>query len=392
MATAKTKRLLAAGQRARILVVDDSLVMRQLIIKALQGESCLEVVGTAQNGREAVEKVAALAPDAVTMDIEMPEMDGLKALQKIRQCSPQVRVVMLSCMTEHGSSATFEALALGADAYVTKQKGSKPGEDSTANLRAELAPKIKQFFVFTGTDESRPSKSAPEAEPVKVPPAVDLARHRKGPPTSPNFNPRILVIGISTGGPAALARIVPDIPADFPLPILIVQHMPAPFTRTLAERLQESSPLCVREAQNGETINPGCILIAPGDYHMRVRLVSGEKRPRIALDQGQPENSCRPAVDALFESVASIYGGSTIAAVLTGMGRDGLRGARLLNSAGAMILAQDENTSTVWGMPRAVTDANLAHAVLPLEMIVPHILKSIQSHTIAIQFQPRGVR
>jgi two-component system chemotaxis response regulator CheB len=371
MAGAKSKRILEAGRRARVLVVDDSIVMRRLVTLALETDPWLEVVGTAQNGKEALERLTKLSPDVVTMDIEMPEMDGIEALRRMRQLSPQIRVVVLSRHTERGASATLEALAVGADDYVTKVGAGKSVEDSTASLSAELAPKIRQFFSFSGTVEPRPAAiAAPKPEPptLKTEPVFRAA----------TFIPRIVVIGISTGGPTALARILPQIPSDFRLPILIVQHMPALFTKLLCERLQERTRIPVREALDGELVQAGSILVAPGDYHMRVELPTGERQPRIVLDQGPPENSCRPAVDVLFESIAKLYGGATIAAILTGMGHDGLRGAKLLRNAGATILAQDEETSAVWGMPRAIAEAKIADAVLPLEEIVPRILKHSQ--------------
>jgi two-component system chemotaxis response regulator CheB len=371
MAGAKSKRILEAGRRARVLVVDDSIVMRRLVTLALETDPWLEVVGTAQNGKEALERLTKLSPDVVTMDIEMPEMNGIEALRRMRQLSPQIRVVVLSRHTERGASATLEALAVGADDYVTKVGAGKSVEDSTASLSAELAPKIRQFFSFSGTVEPRPAAiAAPKPEPptLKTEPVFRAAA----------FIPRIVVIGISTGGPTALARILPQIPSDFRLPILIVQHMPALFTKLLCERLQERTRIPVREALDGEPVQAGSILVAPGDYHMRVELPTGERQPRIVLDQGPPENSCRPAVDVLFESIAKLYGGATIAAILTGMGHDGLRGAKLLRNAGATILAQDEETSAVWGMPRAIAEAKIADAVLPLEEIVPRILKHSQ--------------
>jgi two-component system chemotaxis response regulator CheB len=381
MPGSKKKRILEAGRRARVLVVDDSPVMRRLVALALESEPWLEIVGTAQNGKEALERVSKLAPDVVTLDIEMPEMDGLEALKHLRQQAQMVRVVILSKHTERGASATLEALSLGADDYVTKMPPGKSVEDSTTKLRAELAPKIKQFFAFPGDVEPAapqpPERAA--APPAQKLEALKLEPLKLEPLVRPaSIVPRIVVIGISTGGPTALGRILPQLPGDFGLPILIVQHMPALFTKLLCERLQERSKICVREAVEGEAVKAGAILVAPGDYHMRVELPSGSRQPRIALDQGPLENSCRPAVDCLFESVSKVYGGATIAAILTGMGQDGLRGAKMLRNSGATILAQDEETSAVWGMPRAIAEAKIADAVLPLDDIIPQILRSCQ--------------
>jgi len=378
MPGSKSKRILEAGRRVRVLVVDDSLVTRRLVTLALESEPWLEIVGTAENGKEALERVTMLAPDVVTMDIEMPEMDGMEALRHLRQQAPLVRVVILSKHTERGASATLEALALGADDYVTKMGPGKTVQDSTVKLRAELAPKIKQFFAFPGGVEPRPA-APPLPERAAAIPAMKIAPVKIEALVRPaSYVPRVVVIGISTGGPAALARILPQLPGDFGLPILIVQHMPALFTKLLCERLQERSKISVREAVDGEAVKAGSILVAPGDYHMRVELASGDRQPRIALDQGPPENSCRPAVDCLFESVSKVYGGATVAAILTGMGQDGLRGAKLLRNSGATIIAQDEETSAVWGMPRAVAEAKIADAVLPLDEIIPQILMSCQ--------------
>jgi two-component system chemotaxis response regulator CheB len=385
MAVAKLKRILEAGRRARVLVVDDSTVVRRLITMALQGDPCLEVVGTATNGKEALEQLAKLAPDVVTLDIEMPEMDGLEALRHIRKLSPQIRVVMLSTLTERGAAVTLEALALGADDYTTKQVDGRSVEESTAKLRAELCPKIRQFFSFPAPNSANGSVSPPARSTNTSTEPTLISRSQRPSKTIP----QVVAIGISTGGPSALASIIPEVPEDFRLPILIVQHMPALFTKLLCERLQERSQLRVCEAAHGDVVRPGLILVAPGDYHMRVELVSGERHPRIALDQGPPQNSCRPAVDVLFESVANVYGGSALAAVLTGMGHDGLRGARLLKSAGAVVIAQDEKTSAVWGMPRALAEAKIADAILPLNEIIPYIVSSCQRLTTRFELRPQ---
>ena len=344
---AKVQKLLQPGQRIRVLIVDDSVVIRQLIKRALESDTVLEIVGVAANGSIALAKIAQLNPDVVTLDIEMPDDDGLETLRRIRRDHSEVRVIMFSTLTERGASATLEALALGADDYVTKSPN-----DSLGQLRGELVPKVKQFFAIP---ENREAKSA-------VAPSVTTASA-----------PAIVVLGISTGGPAALARLLPHFPADFPLPFLIVQHMPPLFTKLLADRLNETCALSVREAVDGALIEPGAVWIAPGDFHMRV-VAKGPEGARIKLDQGPPENSCRPAVDVLFASVAEVFGSKVLAAVLTGMGRDGRRGAALLKAKGASIIAQDEASSVVWGMPGSVVQDGLADVVLPLDEIHREII------------------
>ena len=343
-------------------MVDDSVVIRRLVTHALEREPGLEVVGFASNGSVALARIPQLNPDVITLDIEMPEMDGLETLRELRKHFPLIRVVMFSTLTDRGAAITLQALALGADDYVAKASNAGSLDRSMASLQAELIPKIKQFFVMPGASPA----AAPSAEaktPAKLPPPASVGRRK------------VLAIGTSTGGPNALGAVIPAIPADFPLPILIVQHMPPLFTRLLAERLQASSPLKVEEAQSGSKVTPGKVLIAPGDFHMQVRNGGGETV--IALDQSPPENSCRPAVDVLFRSVAEVYGGTAVSAVLTGMGQDGLRGVEALKARGAYVIAQDEASSVVWGMPGAVAGAGLADRVVPLDGVVPEILQQI---------------
>ncbi len=344
------------------MVVDDSVVIRRLVTHALEQEPSLEVVGFASNGSIALGRIPQLNPDVVTLDIEMPEMDGLETLRQLRKQYPLIRVVMFSTLTERGASITLQALALGADDYVTKASNAGSLERSMASLRSELIPKIKQFFLLPGETTQLPQPALVPAQNTVKAPVCLPARGRK-----------VLVIGVSTGGPNALSTIIPLFPADFPLPILIVQHMPPLFTRLLAERLQAITSLRVEEATDGSPILPGKILIAPGDYHMQVH--NGGGSALVALDQLAPENSCRPAVDVLFRSAAQVYGGAVISAVLTGMGQDGLRGVEALKAQGAYVIAQDERSSVVWGMPGAVVAAGLADCVASLETVVPEILK-----------------
>lgn len=357
------RKAILPGNRIRVLVVDDSVVIRRLVTHALEEDTALEVVGFASDGVIALARIPQLNPDVITLDIEMPEMDGLQLLRHIRKEYPQIRVVMFSTLTERGAAKTLEALALGADDYVAKAANVGSLDRSMAALRADLIPKIKQFFYMPKSEEPSLRRPMTQASIPKIPPLRAL-RERK-----------VLAVGVSTGGPTALGAIMPLLPADFPLPVVIVQHMPPLFTRLLAERLQTATSLRVEEASDGSPVLPGGVLIAPGDYHMQLRTHGAEIR--IALDQSPPENSCRPAVDVLFRSVGQVYGGAAISVILTGMGQDGLRGTEVLKAQGAFVIAQDESSSVVWGMPGAVVAAGLADRVVPLQAVVPEILTQI---------------
>jgi two-component system chemotaxis response regulator CheB len=349
-----------------VLVVDDSVVIRRLVCHALEEDPALEVVAVAANGAIAMSRIAQTNPDVITLDIEMPEMDGLEMLRRLRREGHNTRVVMFSTMTERGAAATLDALALGADDYVTKASNAGSLDVSMANLRQQLIPKIRQFFYFAPPRETQLSTPPPVIR-AQAPPLLPFKRV---------FSlARAVAIGVSTGGPAALGAIMPQFPTGFRLPIFIVQHMPPLFTRLLAERLDTLTSLTVTEAVAGERPEPGRVYVARGDYHMRA--VNGPNGVMIVTDQGPPENSCRPAVDVLFSSLAETYGGAVVAAVLTGMGQDGFRGAQRLKAQGAYILAQDEATSVVWGMPGAVVEGGAADEVVPLAQVVPAILKQV---------------
>jgi two-component system chemotaxis response regulator CheB len=362
------QRLLRSGERVRVMVVDDSVVIRRLVAQALEDDSMLEVVGTASNGAIGLQRISQFNPDVITLDIEMPDMDGLEMLRRVRREYPKVRIIMFSTLTEKGGAKTLEALTLGADDYVAKVSNEGSLDRSMIRLRDEMIPKIKQFF-------RQPTEDRPLATPETSITRSTVSSNWR--PTSVGKQetmwPRVVVIGVSTGGPTALGEILPKIPADFPLPILVVQHMPPLFTRLLAERLNSTCQMPVREAHHGCRVEPGQILIAPGDFHMK--LAHDGAAIGVRLDQSPRENSCRPAVDALFVSTAEVYGGAALAIILTGMGRDGLRGVEILKAKGAWILAQDETSSVVWGMPGAVVNAGLADRVLPLQQVAPEILR-----------------
>jgi two-component system chemotaxis response regulator CheB len=342
----------------RILIVDDSAVIRKVLTDGLAGDAALEVVGTAANGRIALAKIPQVHPDVITLDVEMPEMDGLETLAAIRKTYPKLPVIMFSTLTERGASTTLDALALGASDYVTKPSNTGSLEVTLRQLREQLIPRIKVLC------EIRPSVPVPRVvRPASQRSAVDFSRID------------VLAIGTSTGGPNALAELLPGIPASFPVPILIVQHMPPLFTRLLAGRLNQRSGLTIREGAAGEVLRAGEAWIAPGDFHMTV-----EKKGAavvLALNQNQPENYCRPAVDPMFRSVAKLFGASALAVVLTGMGCDGTNGAQHIKERGGQVLVQDQASSIVWGMPGQIVSSGLADAIYPLSSMAGEISRRV---------------
>jgi two-component system chemotaxis response regulator CheB len=351
--------------KIRVLIVDDAVVVRRIVSDVLAADPDLEVVGTAANGRIALAKIPQVNPDVITLDVEMPEMDGLETLVEIRKLYPRLPVIMFSTLTERGAVTTLDALTLGASDYVTKPANVGSVAAAQQSLREQLVPKVKNLC-------GKPERCSP------VPLKVSQSFARSLPPTSPVRAAKpvdIVAIGVSTGGPNALAQVVPEFPADFPVPIVIVQHMPPVFTRLLAERLDAQSPLKISEAAFGDELRPGHIYLAPGNYHMIVKR-EGNKI-RMQTNQEPPENSCRPAVDVLFRSVADVYGAGSFGVVLTGMGQDGLRGCERIREVGGQNIAQDEASSVVWGMPGFVAKAGLADQVLPLKEIAAEIIRRV---------------
>jgi two-component system, chemotaxis family, protein-glutamate methylesterase/glutaminase len=352
-----------AGRRIRVLIVDDSMFIRNIVGRIFREEPAIEVVGTAVDGLDAIGKVGELKPDVVTLDVEMPRMTGLEAIKKIRAAWPPVKIVMLSTLTESGARVTIDALLNGANDYVSKTNPDGSNELPIPRLKHDLIAKVRQFFPGRA---AAPPTLVPNARPAPVlfVPAPTLRAMKRR---------RVVAIGVSTGGPSALSDVIPSLPANLPVPVLIVQHMPAMFTRILAERLNAVCPLNVREAADNMPVEPGSVLIAPGDYHMRVTRRGG--RECIALDQAAPENSCRPAVDVMFRSVNEVYGGASVAVILTGMGQDGYHAAQTLKASGAYVIAQNEASSVVWGMPGMVARAGLADAVVDLKLVASEIIR-----------------
>jgi two-component system chemotaxis response regulator CheB len=340
-------------ERVRVLVVDDSPVVRRFVERALSADPGLEVVGFADRGDRVVDAVERLRPDIVTLDVEMPGADGLEALAELRRLWPALPVLMFSSITERGAEATLDALAAGATDCLAKPSALAGGGAET--VKAELLAKVRGL--------ARPRRAPRRPVPSTPLPGPKASRAGDG--------PEVLLIAASTGGPNALGAFLARLPRPMPVPALVVQHMPPTFTRILAERLTASSGHPVEEAADGDGVEPGRVWIAPGDYHMRVRLRDG--RPVLLLDRGVQENSVRPSADVLFRTAVEVYRAGCLAVVLTGMGQDGLRGCEAVRAAGGCVLAQDEASCVVWGMPGAVSRAGLVDRLAPPEVLADEV-------------------
>lgn len=346
--------------KIRVLIVDDSVVVRTRVSKLLSSDPELEVVGVAANGNIALAKIPQVNPDAIVLDVEMPQMNGLETLAAIRQSYPKLPVIMFSTFTHAGAKATLEALALGANDYATKPSNLGSVEAANQHICTDLIPKIKLFG--SGAAQIPTTKFESSVESVCLLPL----RSQKI---------EAIAIGVSTGGPNALTALLPAFPADFSLPVLIVQHMPPLFTKLMAEQLAAKCKIPVEEAVAGAVLKPGTISIAPGDFHLVVRREGNFVY--LATNQDPPENSCRPSVDVLFHSIAQVYGAKSLAIVLTGMGQDGLRGCQWIRSAGGEVFIQDKESSVVWGMPGAVANAGLADRIISIDLMAEAILRRV---------------
>lgn len=355
--------------KIRVLVVDDAVVMRKLITEALAHDPEFEVAGTAPNGRIALQKISQINPDAVTMDVEMPVMDGVTTLKEIRKIAPKLPVIMFSTLTQKGAATTLDALAMGANDYVTKPANVGSVREGIEAVAHELIPKIRVHCkrLTAPVFESNPAKFVRSIAPAPV---------RTG-----SRPVEIVCIGTSTGGPNALAEVFAKLPAGLPAPVVVVQHMPPMFTAMLAQRLTLVSKVPCVEATEGMPLQAGRAYIAPGGRHMEVSNAGGKLHLR--LHDGPLENSCRPSVDVLFRSVAKVFGEGTLAVVMTGMGQDGLRGCERIREAHGRVLVQDEATSVVWGMPGSVAHAGLADEELPLAQIAGEIGRRVFARRIS---------
>jgi two-component system chemotaxis response regulator CheB len=328
--------------KIRVIVVDDSVVVRRVLTDVLSEDPELEVVGTASNGKLALAKLEQTPADLITLDLEMPELDGLQTLAAIRKRSPRLPVIMFSTATRRGAEVTIDALALGASEYVTKPEASGGLATTRECVKTDLIPKIKALCARPGT--------------------MQLPRLRA------EVAATAVAIGVSTGGPPALHAVIAALPM-LPIPVFVVQHMPPLFTAMLAERLGAAGKLTVVEAASGMRVESGHVYVARGDHHLVV------ERDVIRTNQNAPECSCRPSVDVLFRSVAAAYGAGALGVVMTGMGTDGMRGSEAIRERGGSVLVQDRASSVVWGMPGAVVRAGAANAIVPLDGLAHEIAR-----------------
>jgi two-component system, chemotaxis family, protein-glutamate methylesterase/glutaminase len=380
-----------------VLVVDDSAVYRKILKDVLEDISGVAVKGVAPNGRIALEKIKTLLPDVVLLDVEMPEMNGLETLEAIRRTTPKVGVIMVSGVGRNAVEVTVEALERGALDFVTKPDGESR-EVNHKSLVERLTPILMNVTTKLAVEKVRQRHEAISDRFSKTPASPAATEQEESSETGEAREARdrtdsasvpapgklparvdVVVVGISTGGPNALGVMIPELPADLGVPVLVVQHMPPVFTASLAKSLNGKARLQVSEAREGEIIAPNHVYIAPGGFHMVVRRRIEDSRPAVGLNENPPENSCRPAVDVLFRSVAAIYGSNVLSVIMTGMGQDGLNGVRSLKQRGAYSLIQDEASSTIYGMPLAVFKAGLSDESLPLCKLASRIVAIVKS-------------
>lgn len=356
----------------RVVVVDDSGFFRRRIVEILNADIGIEVVGTAANGQEAIEVVKRLNPDVVTMDIEMPVMDGITAVRRIMTESPRP-ILMFSTLTTEGAKATLDALDAGAMDFLPKRFSEMAKDEDSAKILLR-----RRVRALGRTRLMRPAAPAALDRPVPtgLMPATAPARAavipRLAPSTTPLHSLRAVLIGTSTGGPVALQEVLKGLPKHFPLPIILVQHMPASFTPAFAERLNNLCQIDVKEAATGDVLKPGSALLAPGGVQL---ILEGGAQPRVRIEESPPGTIYKPSVDITFKSAVAALRSQVLAVVLTGMGADGREGARELKSNGAHVWAQDAASCVVFGMPAAVIDAGLADQILPLKEVGPALVK-----------------
>lgn len=352
----------------KILIVDDSAFMRKILCDLFAMDSGFTVIDIARNGQDALEKVKKYKPDVITMDVEMPVMNGIQALEAIMREQP-TPVVMVSSQTRDGAEATIRALSLGAVDFIAKTSGPISNIDG---IREDILQKCRTAAHVNVKNLCHPLISLPSAvsKPTVLP---------KPAPILKIFNStggeKIVVVGTSTGGPRALQEVIPKLPGNFPCGILVVQHMPPGFTRSLAERLNSLSALKVKEAEENDPVLPGVVLIAPGDYHMTIERTSG--KAVVHLNKQPPVGGHRPAVDPMMESVVRLYGSETVGVLLTGMGRDGAKGMQMIHERNGYTIAEDKSTAVVFGMPKAAIELDAVDAILPITRVAAEIVKAV---------------
>ncbi len=365
----------AASSRIRVLVCDDSFTIRSIIARILRTDPAIEVAGLAANGEKAAEAMRGGGVDVVVLDVEMPVMDGLKALPLLLKIDPSVRIIMASALTTVGGAIAMQALQAGAADYVPK-----PAAHQVDEFAREILAKVKgQARLRRLDDAPRPARSAAASTSIPATISVAAAQPATGAAiqlrAGPSRSPQLLAIGSSTGGPQALFSFLRALKTPLPVPIIVTQHMPPLFTRSLADHIHRQGPRSCQEAGNDQALLADQILIAPGDRHMTI--VATDQGLRTRLTDDPPENSCRPAVDPMLRSAALACSGRVLTVILTGMGQDGLRGSQAVLEAGGAVMAQDEASSVVWGMPGAVARAGLCCAVLPIDELAGKVLQML---------------
>ncbi len=378
-------------KKIKVLVVDDTIVYRKAVSDILSEMPGIEVVGVAHNGKIAVSKIQTLKPDLLTLDIEMPEMNGIEVLQYLQQHAPQVSAIMVSTLTSEGGDMTMRALELGAYDFILKPSATNI-EASKQHLRTLLTPLIKAFQTGRTTIGSLQSgarsgvlarkTTTTTTSDTRTFPTASIDRKSIAPGTGTTIRrhgkSEIVTIGISTGGPNALARMMPMLPGDLGVPVVIVQHMPPVFTKSLANSLNAKCALTVKEAQDGEAIQANIVYIAPGGKQMKLVASADGLNRLIKITDDPPENSCKPSADYLFRSIADYYVGRATAVIMTGMGSDGTKGLQILKQKGTLIIGQNEASCVVYGMPKAPAELGLTDVVVPLDKIAGEIVKSIK--------------
>ncbi len=362
------------SEQIRVLVIDDSAFMRKSLSLLLESDPGIKVIGTARDGQDGIDKIQQLKPDIVTLDIEMPRMDGLTALQIIMKECP-LPVLMVSSMTTEGAEATIRGMELGAVDFIPKQLSYVSLD--IVKIKNDLLEKVHEIFQsrclrkrFSRLRAPRPSVEEPET------PSIVTAAGWNG--TSPGIEFPVVAIGVSTGGPFALHALLPKIPKTFPKGIVIVQHMPPKFTKSLADRLNNLSELTVKEAEEGDIVQEGVALVAPGGLHLTFRR-NDIRSVAVHLSEEPTKTLHRPSVDVMMISAAEVFGPGVLGIIMTGMGKDGLEGLKLIKQRSGYVIAQNEETCVVYGMPRAAVEAGLSDVIAPLEQI-PEILTSIVLH------------